>query len=381
MVMLGGAVVLFFSLLITRKIIYQLEKSTTRLFWEVIVIIVAFFFTSYLYLAYLIYGQPLSSFIYLTTVMCFIGAYFVYTILSNSLRTIRSIFLINTQLTEDNKKHQKNLKTLKDSSEAVATATARMAIMYTDLEDTKQELEDKEAILQHKNDETLKVNAALAHANANISNLFIELEETKEELLENKEELIKKNKILSESNIQLSDIFKKFVPEQFLDKIAKEGIEKISAGYAERSDLTVAFSDIRSFTNMSENKNPSEILIILNIYFKHMSLKISANHGFIDKFIGDAIMSLYEDEKSSTSANNAVNAAIGMQLALETINEEIKDLVSLPLKTGIGVNTGEVMIGTVGFEDRMESTVLGSAVNIASLTANAFQALWCRNHC
>lgn len=371
LVILSGATLLYASLLVTHKIIHELDKSSHRLFWEIIAIIVAFFFISYLFIAYLIYWEPLSSFIVLTTIMCFVGAYFVYIILSNSLKTIREIFLINTQLADDIRAQNNTLESLNKKSEAVATATARMAQMYTDLEEAKLELEEKESTLQRKNDELSKVNSALANANANISNLFIELEETKEELLENKEELIKKNQMLSETNVLLSDVFKKFVPEQFLYKIAKEGIENICAGYAERIDLTVVFSDIRSFTNMSEKRNPTDILTILNIYFKHMSEKIYANNGFIDKFIGDAIMSLFESDNTkpieqTSHANNAVNAAIGMQLVLDIINEKTKDLTDMPLKTGIGINTGDALIGTIGFEDRMESTVLGSTVNIAS---------------
>lgn len=365
---LVGSAILIASILIIREIIYSTKKKQSRVFWEVIALMVVFFFTNYLFIAYYIFILPSSNLMIITAIICIVGAFFVYIILHNSLKIINNLSFANDKLADEIESQKANVKALHDKSEALANANARMTQLYLDLDDAKATLEEKEKILQKKNDETSKVNSALANANANISNLFIELEETKEQLLIKKQELTKKNKLLSKSNILLSDIFKKFVPEQFLEKIAKEGIEKISAGYAEKTNLSVLFSDIRIFTTISEDIDPGNLLIILNKYFTYMARQIYANHGFIDKFIGDAIMALYEDtpNQPNTHATNAVNTAIGMHHVLDQINNEINDIIHTPLKFGVGIHTGEVILGTVGFEDRMESTVLGNTVNIAS---------------
>jgi len=91
----------------------------------------------------------------------------------------------------------------------------------------------------------------------------------------------------------LNKTFERFVPRQFLNRIAKDGLEQIHLGNAESDIVTILFSDIRSFTSLSENMAPQEILNFLNAYFQQMNRPIHDNHGFIDKFIGDAIMALF----------------------------------------------------------------------------------------
>lgn len=368
LMIIAGSIVLFFSLFIIRKIIYSARNNQSKLFWEIIALVVVFFLSNYIVISYFVYQEVPTFFIILISIICLAGAFFVYFILKNSLYVINEISKINNLLVAEMETQNEIVVSLNEKSQAIAKANARMTQLYLDLEEAKIELEDKERVLQKKNEETTKVNSALANANSNISHLFVELEEVKDQLMEKKEELLKKNKMLSKSNILLADTFKKFVPEQFLDKIAKEGIEKISTGYAERTNLTVLFSDIRFFTKISEEKDPRDILTILNKYFTHMSHEIYTNNGFIDKFIGDAIMALFEEIPGNVTvpANNAVNAAIGMQHVLKTINNEIMDITNVPLKTGIGIHSGEVILGTVGLEHRMESTVLGNTVNIAS---------------
>ncbi|MCK6513162.1 bacteriohemerythrin [Myxococcota bacterium] len=164
------------------------------------------------------------------------------------------------------------------------------------------------------------------------------------------------------------EIFEKFVPKQFLNRIAIEGLEKIQLGSAESDNITILFSDIRSFTTLSENLAPQDLLDLLNAYFKRMNQPIYDNGGFVDKFIGDGIMALFTHHGISKAdeARNAIKAAIGMQKALQDFNENHPPLGAAPLQMGIGVHTGFVVIGTVGSEDRMDSTVLGDAVNIAA---------------
>jgi len=166
----------------------------------------------------------------------------------------------------------------------------------------------------------------------------------------------------------LNMTFERFVPKQFLNRIAKDGIEQIQLGEAECDSITILFSDIRSFTNLSENMSPQDILNFLNVYFRRMNQPIHENHGFVDKFIGDAIMALF-DRPAGTDrdkAKDAVLAAIGMQEALKEYNNHRSISGYIPISIGIGIHSGEVIIGTVGSEDRMDSTVLGDTVNMAS---------------
>ncbi len=168
----------------------------------------------------------------------------------------------------------------------------------------------------------------------------------------------------SQQNEALSDTFQKFVPKQFLNRIAVEGLDKIELGKAETETITVLFSDIRSFTNLSETMTPQDLLNFLNEYLHRMNHPIHEYHGFIDKFIGDAIMALFD--RSECSSTDGVRAAIGMIKAANEYNlYRVKKGYS-PIGLGIGVHTGEVIIGTMGSKDRMDSTVLGDNVNLAS---------------
>jgi len=188
--------------------------------------------------------------------------------------------------------------------------------------------------------------------------------------------IIKKEKALalklqleeSEKVASLSKTFEKFVPKQFLDRIAKKGMESIELGSAQMENITVLFSDIRSFTKMAEVLSPQELLNFLNAYFRRMNQSIHQYHGFIDKFIGDAIMALFAapDRSKEEEAVNAIRAAIAMQRAIQEYNVQRIRRGYLPIASGIGIHSGPVVIGTVGSEDRMDSTVLGDVVNLAS---------------
>jgi adenylate cyclase len=166
--------------------------------------------------------------------------------------------------------------------------------------------------------------------------------------------------------ISMADMFEKFVPRQFLSRIARKGIENIELGKAEDDTITVLFADIRGFTPLSEAMNPQQLLNFLNSYFKRMDKVIHHHDGFIDKFLGDGIMAIFEAGNVTQGARNAVLSAIDMHKALVIYNEHRANSGYAPIDIGIGVNTGDVVIGTVGSEERMDSTVLGDNVNIAA---------------
>lgn len=160
--------------------------------------------------------------------------------------------------------------------------------------------------------------------------------------------------------------FQKFVPSQFLSRIAKDGIESIKPGNAEKVEVTVLFSDIRSFTTISEKLSPDEVFKMLNKYLSYVEPPIRDAKGFVDKYMGDGIMALFEQEGTNSCTYNAVNAALEMQNALSAYNEKRIADKKVPFKMGIGLHTGQVIIGTLGGTERMDSTAIGDAVNLCS---------------
>jgi class 3 adenylate cyclase/HAMP domain-containing protein len=156
--------------------------------------------------------------------------------------------------------------------------------------------------------------------------------------------------------------FERFVPNKFLLAIAPDGMENIQVGVASKRKLTILFSDIRSYTSLSESMTPLETFSFLNQYLAFMGQAIDNSGGFIDKYIGDAIMALFDDD----TADCALHAALSMRQMLDNFNQE-RDRNGLPLiEIGIGLHRGEVIMGTVGFSSRIDSTVIGDAVNVAS---------------
>ncbi len=153
----------------------------------------------------------------------------------------------------------------------------------------------------------------------------------------------------------------RFVPNQFLKLLDKVDITDIKYGDAKLKNMTIMFADIRNYTTISEAMKPEENLEFLNSYMKFMQPVIERNHGFIDKFIGDGIMALF-----SETADHALQAAIEMQQQLTLFNAECQKNNKTEIKIGIGIHGGDVMLGTVGSDDRLDTTVIGNAVNLTS---------------
>jgi class 3 adenylate cyclase len=168
-------------------------------------------------------------------------------------------------------------------------------------------------------------------------------------------ELLTEN--LSESN----KAFSKFVPSEFLKILNKEKIIDIKLGDQIQKEMTILFSDIRSFTTLSEKMSPHENFEFLNDYLNRIAPIIQKNNGFIDKFIGDAIMALFPE-----STQDALNAAIQIQYAIQEFNLERKEKGLEAIQSGIGIHSGNLILGTIGHNERMESTVISDAVNLAS---------------
>ena len=167
---------------------------------------------------------------------------------------------------------------------------------------------------------------------------------------------------------KLSQTFQLFVPQKFLAHIAKEGIGNIRLGNATQSSISLLFADIRSFTNLAEHMNPQEVLNFLNSYFQRMNKVISEHNGYIDKFIGDGLFAIFEGspEIGCMGSKDAIAAAVALQDEIKQYNIDRLKFNYRPISIGIGINTGPVIIGTVGSDDRMDSTVLGDAVNLTA---------------
>ncbi|OQA13721.1 MAG: Adenylate cyclase 1 [bacterium ADurb.Bin363] len=160
---------------------------------------------------------------------------------------------------------------------------------------------------------------------------------------------------------KVSSAYEKFVPKEFINYLDKESILDVEIGNQVLKEMTVMFSDIRAFTSLSEKMTPQENFNFINAYLKRMEPNIKNNKGFIDKYIGDAIMALFPE-----NPEDAVNAGIFMLQELEKYNERRIEKGYEPIEIGIGIHTGKLMLGTVGGENRMDGTVISDNVNLAS---------------
>ena len=160
---------------------------------------------------------------------------------------------------------------------------------------------------------------------------------------------------------QTEAAYSRLIPHQLLSLLQAKSIVDVKLGDQVERKLSIMFTDIRNFTHLSETMTPTENFEFINSYLSQMEPVISRHHGIIDKYIGDAIMALFE-----RGADDAVAGAIAMLERLSFYNAGRTRAGYQPIQIGIGLNTGMVMIGTVGGVNRMESTVIGDAVNLAA---------------
>jgi adenylate cyclase len=162
--------------------------------------------------------------------------------------------------------------------------------------------------------------------------------------------------------------------ERYVSKnLVKEILENPDSYYHSllgvRVPATMLFSDLIGFTTLSEKADPEELVRHLNEYLTKMTGVIFQHGGTLDKFIGDAIMAVWGNVHSygvAEDARKAVRAAYGMRCALRDLNESWRKQGRMGLGMGVGVNQGEVIVGNIGSQDRMDPTVIGDAVNLAS---------------
>jgi len=172
----------------------------------------------------------------------------------------------------------------------------------------------------------------------------------------------------------LRDTFGRYVTRQVADHLMKGNV---NLG-GELVPVTVLFSDIRSFTSISESMEPRALLDFLNEYFSSMVESVLRHRGVVDKFMGDAIMAVFgAPVPEPGDALNAIRAALEMRGNLAKINEAFKARGLPEIRTGIGLHSGQVVAGNMGHVERMEYTVIGDAVNLASRLESMTKELKC----
>ena len=162
--------------------------------------------------------------------------------------------------------------------------------------------------------------------------------------------------------------------ERYVSKnLVKEVLENPDSYYSTlrgvRVPVTILFSDLVGFTTLSERADPEALVAQLNEYLTRMTSVVFSSGGTLDKFIGDAIMAVWGNVRSygvAQDAKNCVRAALGMRRELRQLNERWRNEGRMGLGMGVGVNQGEVIVGNIGSQERMDPTVIGDSVNLAS---------------
>jgi adenylate cyclase len=159
--------------------------------------------------------------------------------------------------------------------------------------------------------------------------------------------------------------FERLLPPEIVEQVMTGAVTLERGG--ELRDTTVMFTDIRGFTAMSDGADPQEIVALLNDYFERMVEIVHANHGTLDKFMGDGIMALFGAPLPHTDhAFSAVKASLEMLAEVEHFNETLQARGKPPIGVGIGLTTGNVVTGYLGSSRSMEYTAIGDEVNVAS---------------
>jgi predicted ATPase/class 3 adenylate cyclase len=164
-----------------------------------------------------------------------------------------------------------------------------------------------------------------------------------------------------DAQVALTNAHARFVPHQFLASLGRRNIQDVRLGDHASKSLSVLFSDIRGFTPLIGSLTPRASIDFINAYIGRMEPAILANGGFVDSYIGDAIMALFDGPP-----DDAVAAGVSMLRALREFNTERSATGQVPLSIGVGINTGALMLGTIGGPNRIKCGVIGDPVNLAA---------------
>ena len=175
--------------------------------------------------------------------------------------------------------------------------------------------------------------------------------------------LYKETVSMAEHERDIRHMFQKFVPKEVLDKILHDS-ETGKPVIEELKTLTLLNIDIRGFSHLAKQIGSQKTVSLLNSFFSVMGGIVFKHHGIVDKYLGDGFLALFGAPVSSTmDADNAVTAAIEMRRSLSAVNNYINKKYGASVEMGISVHTGEVVVGNIGFEKKMDYTVIGDPVN------------------
>lgn len=161
--------------------------------------------------------------------------------------------------------------------------------------------------------------------------------------------------------IRINRAFERFVPKQYVGFLGRDSIVDVQLGDQVSRDMTVMFVDIRDFTTLSDRMTPEATFAFINEFLQTVEPQVRRNGGIVDKFTGDGLMALFPD-----SADDAVRGGIDILGALDRLNARRADAGAEPIRIGIGVHSGRLMLGTIGGQNRMDGTVISAVVNLAS---------------
>ncbi|KPQ01029.1 MAG: two component signal transduction system response regulator with gyanylate cyclase domain [Bacteroidetes bacterium HLUCCA01] len=163
---------------------------------------------------------------------------------------------------------------------------------------------------------------------------------------------------------RILELFKRYVPEQVVAQTLSNGNEAMMVG--ENRIVSVLFADIRGFTRLSGQLRPAEVVEFLNDFWSVMSGQVRLHRGSVNKLLGDGMLAVFGAPVSyMDNQENAVICALEMVKALDEVNQKYSQRLGQDIQIGVGINTGEVVVGNVGSSDYMEYTVIGDTVNIA----------------
>ncbi|HEY9661284.1 MAG TPA: adenylate/guanylate cyclase domain-containing protein, partial [Allocoleopsis sp.] len=173
-----------------------------------------------------------------------------------------------------------------------------------------------------------------------------------------------REKEMIEANHKLEELltaYSRFVPNDYLHFLRKKSITDVQLGDHVSKIMAVMFSDIRSFTTISESMTPKENFAFVNAYLKRVSPEIRNNHGLIVKFLGDGMMAVFPE-----GADDAIAAGVAMFRTVEQYNKKRQQDGWVPINVGIGVHVGHMMLGMVGEDNRMQGDAFSDNVNLTA---------------
>lgn len=162
----------------------------------------------------------------------------------------------------------------------------------------------------------------------------------------------------------LRDTFSRYLSQPVMEQVLSDKASR--SLLTSRREVSVLFADVRGFTTFAERYRPEEVVTVLNQYFDRMVRVVFAHRGTLDKYLGDGLMALFGTPlEQPDHPRHAVQAALKMQAAVADLNAARQRADLDPLHIGIGINSGEAIVGNIGTEERMEYTVIGDMVNVA----------------